>query len=122
MQELTYEQYKEAGGSSDHSTFLLMRTDCETELEAQTFGKINRLEELEEKTIRLMVRIIDEILLPGDEKDTAPKNSEGVTSYSNGFESITFGEANTPEGKQKRVRALCLKYLPAELTYRGVKC
>lgn len=111
MQELTYEQYREAGGTSDHSTFLLLRIDAEAELERQTFG---RIEKLDDKIIRCMTLIIDQVLTKTED--------DNIQSFSNSIDSITYGDANTPEGKQKRIRALCLKYLPKELTYRGTKC
>ena len=111
MQELTYEEYREHGGTSDHDAFLLLRTDCEAELERQTFG---RIDELDDKIMRCMVVIMDEVL--------ADKENEGLTSYGNGFETFGFGDGQTVQGKQKRIREICLKYLPKELTYRGAKC
>lgn len=108
MQELTYEDYKKYGGTSDHDAFLLLRTDCEAELKRQTFG---RIDVLDENIKRCMVVIMDGVLSNNDMK--------GLTSYSNGFESFGFGDTNTESGREKAIRTICLKYLPKELTYRG---
>lgn len=109
MQELTYEQYKSNGGTSDHNVFLLLRKDCEAELERQTFG---RIDEIDDNIARCMVVIMDEVL---------SDDNADVQSYSNGIESITYSNHST-EGRSKKIREIVLRYLPKELTYRGTKC
>lgn len=109
MEKLSYEDYRKCGGNQDHNAFLLLLTDCEAELERQTFGRIDKLDD---KIKRCMTVLIDTVFVKDDKR--------GLTSYSNPIESFGFADGSV-EGRARTIRDICKTYLPSNLLYRGVK-
>ena len=106
MEHITYEDYVRFGGKVGADDFPCLLIDCEAYLEKITF---NRIHTLDDNIKRLIVHCIDDVL-------QAEKDRKGITSYSDGIESISYESAQTSEIK---IKNLCRQFLPSELLYRG---
>lgn len=104
MEHITYEDYTRFGGKADIDAFPNLLIDCEAILNKITF---NRIQTLDDNIKRLIVHCIDDVI---------QQDRNGISSYSDGIESISYESAQTNES---RIRNLCIQFLPSELTYRG---
>lgn len=112
MEHLTYEDYQKFGGRVDDSLFPLLLLDAEVIVNKLTF---NRIEELKPTYKRMMVEIIDKILKPKSDFKS------GITSYSNGVESISYNtEDFTDASTMRKIKQICSVYLDDGLMYRGI--
>lgn len=103
MEHITYEDYTKFGGKADIDAFPNLLIDTEAMLEKVTF---NRIDKLDDNIKRLIVQCMDNVL---------QNTHRGISSYSNGIESITYQGQDT----ESAIRDLCRQYLPNELLYRG---
>ena len=117
MIHLTFEDYRKFGGVCGHKDFPMLLLDCESYLNLVTFESIENITELTPEIKRLEVKIIDDVLHISDER----KGGVGVSSYSDGIETISYNSDEfTEKAKTEKIKKLCIKYLPVELLYRGV--
>lgn len=112
MEHLTYEDYQKFGGRVDDALFPLLLLDAEVIVNKLTF---NRITELKPTYKRMMVEIIDKVVKPREDFKS------GVTSYSNGIETISYNSEDfTEQAVGRKVKQICSMYLEDGLLYRGV--
>lgn len=121
MGYITYETFKQCGGTSSESAFSILIIDAEARLNFITNGKldsfIKRTGIVPEEVKRLETVVIDRLQV---EQNTLQDNS-AVTSYSNGIETISYKD-RTRQSLNNDISALVQQYLwqYPEITYRGV--
>lgn len=117
---LSYEKYKELGGTLNDTTFLQHETDIETKLDYLTNGRIKKLDTVPEAVINLCFKLNISFW-----EQTEIDGVKNITSYSNGIESFSYGITDS-QGKNiadaniiKVVNEYLWEY--PELLYRGKK-
>lgn len=117
---LSYEKYKELGGTLNETTFLQHEIDIETKLDYLTNGRIKKLNAVPEAVINLCFKL--NISFWEQAEIDGVKN---ITSYSNGIESFSYSITDS-QGKNiadaniiKVVNEYLWEY--PELLYRGRK-
>lgn len=117
---LSYEKYKELGGTLNDTTFLQQETDIETKLDYLTNGRIKKLDTVPEAVINLCFKLNISFW-----EQTEIDGVKNITSYSNGIESFSYGTTDS-QGKNiadaniiKVVNEYLWEY--PELLYRGKK-
>ena len=117
---LSYEKYKELGGTLNDTTFLQHETDIETKLDYLTNGRIKKLDTVPEAVINLCFKLNISFW-----EQTEIDGVKNITSYSNGIESFSYSTTDS-QGKNiadaniiKVVNEYLWEY--PELLYRGRK-
>lgn len=117
---LSYEKYKELGGTLNDTTFLQHETDIESKLDYLTSGRIKKLDTIPEAVINLCFKLNISFW-----EQTEIDGVKNITSYSNGIESFSY---NTTDSQGKNiVDANIIKVVNEylweypELLYRGKK-
>lgn len=117
---LSYEKYKELGGTLNDTTFLQHETDIETKLDYLTNGRIKKLDTVPEAVINLCFKLNISFW-----EQTDIDGVKNITSYSNGIESFSYSTTDS-QGKNivdtniiKVVNEYLWEY--PELLYRGKK-
>lgn len=117
---LSYEKYKELGGTLNDTTFLQHETDIETKLDYLTNGRIKKLDTVPEAVINLCFKLNISFW-----EQTDIDGVKNTTSYSNGIESFSYSTTDS-QGKNivdtniiKVVNEYLWEY--PELLYRGKK-
>ena len=117
---LSYEKYKELGGTLNDTTFLQHEIDIETKLDYLTNGRIKKLDTVPEAVINLCFKLNISFW-----EQTEIDGVKNITSYSNGIESFSYSTTDS-QGKNiadaniiKVVNEYLWEY--PELLYRGRK-
>ena len=117
---LSYEKYKELGGTLNDTTFLQHEIEVEAKLDYLTNGRIRKLDTVPEAVINLCFKL--NISFWEQAEIDGVKN---ITSYSNGIESFSYSTTDS-QGKNiadaniiKVVNEYLWEY--PELLYRGKK-
>lgn len=117
---LSYEKYKELGGTLNDTTFLQHETDIETKLDYLTNGRIKKLDTVPEAVINLCFKLNISFW-----EQTDIDGVKNITSYSNGIESFSYSTTDS-QGKNivdANIINVVNEYLweYPELLYRGKK-
>ena len=117
---LSYEKYKELGGTLNDTTFLQHEIEVEAKLDYLTNGRIRKLDIIPEAVINLCFKLNISFW-----EQTEIDGVKNITSYSNGIESFSYS-ATDSQGKNivdaniiKVVNEYLWEY--PELLYRGKK-
>lgn len=102
---LTYEEYKEMGGTAEQSSFTILEMQAEYKL---NYWTLDRITEADEKIKLCMTLLIDAL--------AEVQNGESdVSSFSNDGVSVTLADAKTSEQKLQSVYRRVVEILPVEL-------
>ena len=117
---LSYEKYKELGGTLNDTTFLQHEIEVEAKLDYLTNGRIRKLDIIPEAVVNLCFRLNTNFW-----EQMNIDQAQSLTSYSNGIESFGYSATNN-EGKSvidTQIIQLVNEYLweYPELLYRGRK-
>ena len=117
---LSYEKYKELGGTLNDTTFLQHEIEVEAKLDYLTNGRIRKLDIIPEAVVNLCFRLNTNFW-----EQMNIDQAQNLTSYSNGIESFGYNATNN-EGKSvidTQIIQLVNEYLweYPELLYRGRK-
>ena len=117
---LSYEKYKELGGTLNGTTFLQHEIEVEAKLDYLTNGRIRKLDTVPEAVINLCFKLNISFW-----EQTEIDGVKNITSYSNGIESFSYSTTDS-QGKNiadaniiKVVNEYLWEY--PELLYRGKK-
>ena len=117
---LSYEKYKELGGTLNDTTFLQHEIEVEAKLDYLTNGRIRKLATVPEAVINLCFKLNISFW-----EQTEIDGVKNITSYSNGIESFSYSTTDS-QGKNiadaniiKVVNEYLWEY--PELLYRGKK-
>ena len=113
MNYLTYDEYKEYGGSLDETAFSRLEFKARKVVDARTFGRLKDESEVSESVKRLMFELIG-LVSNSDysSEDYSPEvNSEGNDGYSVSFVS---GTVMTIEMADEKMKQLIDEYLTGE--------
>lgn len=117
---LSYEKYKELGGTLNDTTFLQHEIEVEAKLDYLTNGRIRKLDTVPEAVINLCFKLNisfwEQVQIDG---------VKNITSYSNGIESFSYSTTDS-QGKNivdANIIKVVSEYLweYPELLYRGKK-
>ena len=118
---LSYEEYKELGGTKDETTFSNNQYQIESKIDYITSGRIKKLTDIPEPVKMLCLRLH----LNFWEKIDVDK-SDNLASYSNGIESFGYISQSSEGGAStlnKQINNIIREYLweYPQLLYRGVR-
>lgn len=113
---LNYDEYINLGGNADNNSFPLLALRTQKVLEKATNGRINDVDdEMPIEVKACAAQIIN--LYYNLEK--ASQNT-GVTSYSNGIESISYTNSiDAQHQTEDLINKAIIDYLPSDMLYRG---
>ena len=114
---LTYQDYRELGGTLAEDAFSALERKAQRELDYITFDRIKHCTVVPNEVRELLVEMINRI----DDFNTQKKKTDGdvITQYSNGVEQLTY-KITTEAELKKEFYNLALRWLPDYLTCRGV--
>ena len=117
---LSYEKYKELGGTLNDTTFLQHEIEVEAKLDYLTNGRIRKLDTVPEAVINLCFKLNISFW-----EQTEIDGAKNITSYSNGIASFSYS-ATDSQGKNivdANINKVVNEYLweYPELLYRGKK-
>lgn len=112
---LTYEDYKELGGSLDESTFALYERKAQRYLDYFTFDRCKQLDVIPNEVREVLVEYINRM----NALDNQKKEGDTITHYSNGVETFTYGLKTETQVKQE-LQEIATAWLPDYLTNRWV--
>jgi hypothetical protein len=112
---LTYEDYKELGGTLPLDAFTKLERKAQRWLDSFTFNRIKYLTHIPDEVKEVLVEFISKL----DTVSNQRENGDLVTQYSNGVEQLTY-KVLTEEETKGELYQLAVDWLPNYLTYRGV--
>lgn len=112
---ITYEEYKELGGTLSEDVFLLTERKAQRYLDYITFDRIPKLPEIPEVVKEALVEYMNIL----NTIDSNQGNLVGLTQYSNKMETFTFNTQGDTQLNSKLVNVAKF-YLPLYLTARSV--
>lgn len=102
---LTYEEYKELGGTAEQPSFTQLELQARYKLDYWTFNRITEPDERVKLCMRLIIDVLDEI----------QSNIIDASSFSNDGVSVTLANAKTDDQKMNDVYSRAVEILPVEL-------
>lgn len=102
---LTFEEYKELGGTADQTSFTPLELQARYKLDYWTFNRITEPDERVKLCMRLIIDVLYEI----------QNNIIDVSSFSNDGVSVTLANAKTDDQKMNDVYSRVVEILPVEL-------
>lgn len=112
---LTYEDYKELGGTLPLDAFSRLERKAQRWLDYFTFDRIKTLTKIPNEVRELLVEYIGRL----DTVSNQRENGDLVTQYSNGVEQLTY-KVVTEEELKGDLYKMAIEWLPDYLVYRGV--
>lgn len=112
---LTYEDYKELGGTLPLDAFSKLERKAQRWLDSFTFNRIKCLTHIPDEVREVLAEFINRL----DTISNQRENGDLVTQYSNGVEQLTY-KVMTEEETKNELYSLAIDWLPTYLTYRGV--
>lgn len=113
---LTYDDYKELGGTLPQDAFARYERKAQRWLDHITYDRIKYMKVIPNEVRELLVEFISRMVAYEGQK----KDGDTIKAYSNGVESFTY-ELKTEKQTQAEFRDLALTWLPDYLTNRLVK-
>ena len=102
---ITYEEYKEMGGTAEQSAFSSLEIQARYKLDYWTLNRITEADERVKLCMTLLINVLAEV-----------QNGESdVSSFSNDGVSVSFVDAKTSEQKIMSVYDRVVEILPVEL-------
>lgn len=102
---LTYDEYKELGGTADQPSFSNLELQARYKLDYWTMNRIAEPDEGVKLCMTLLINVLAEV-----------QNGESdVSSFSNDGVSVTLANAKTDEQKMNDVYSRVVEMLPVEL-------
>lgn len=123
MSYLTFEEYQALGGKCTQDAFLTLQFDTESKMDYITSGRLAKLIE-DLGTVPKEVQML-EVKLVNIENNSTIERDDNTTSYSNGIESFSYGNASEKSldaSLTERFKDIMMEYLYPkypELFYRG---
>ena len=115
---ITYDEYKELGGTASQDAFPIYERKAQRYLDYLTFDRIKQL-----TTIPDVVKEVLTDFTNGYADFYKSRNEFGgddtISQYSNGVETFTYKD-KTEDDLRKELRKIALTWLPDYLTFRGV--
>lgn len=112
---LTYEDYKELGGTLELDAFNKLERKAQRWLDSFTFDRIKHLTVIPDEVKEVLTEFIGRL----DTISNQRENGDLVTHYSNGVEDLTYKVLTEEETKQE-LYSIAVDWLPTYLTFRGV--
>jgi hypothetical protein len=112
---LTYDDYKELGGTLPEKEFRLTERKAQRWLDYFTFDRCKQLEVIPNEVREVLKEFIDRLTAFEAQKEAG----ETITQYSNSVEQLTF-KVKTEEDTKKELSSIALEWLPDYLTNRLV--
>lgn len=112
---LTYDDYKELGGTLPEKEFQLTERKAQRWLDYFTFDRCKQLEVIPNEVREVLKEFIDRLTAFEAQKEAG----ETITQYSNSVEQLTF-KVKTEEDTKKELSSIALEWLPDYLTNRLV--
>jgi len=113
---LTYDDYKELGGTLSENDFRLAERKAQRWLDYFTFDRCKELKVIPNEVREVLVEFIRRLTAYEEQKEAG----ETVVQYSNSVEQMTF-QVKTEAETKKELSAIALEWLPDYLTNRLVK-
>lgn len=124
MKYISFDEYKELGGTvADETTFNSLQAQVESKMNYLTFGRLDDM--YEHDCLPDEVAMLEVELIATFQVDSVSTVKTGVKSYSNGIESIVYGQSTNDDNievlRNKRTLSTMETYLwkYPELFYRG---
>ena len=112
---LTYDDYKELGGTLPEKDFKLTERKAQRWLDYFTFDRCKQLDVIPNEVREVLVEFIRRLTAYEDQKEAG----ETVVQYSNSVEQMTF-KVKSEEETKKELSDIALEWLPDYLTNRLV--
>ena len=112
---LTYDDYKELGGTLPEKEFSLVERKAQRWLDYFTFDRCKELKVIPNEVREVLVEFINRLTAYEDQKEAG----ETITQYSNGVEQLSF-QVKTETETKKELQAIAVEWLPDYLTNRLV--
>lgn len=116
MVYLTYSEYMQRGGSRTEESFTFYLRYATRKLDYFTHDRLKTATVITDDVKDLLVRYID---LTGSMEESKGITMDGLSSYSNGIESMSFGSGGSAltirKEHEETLLMLALEYLPVEL-------
>lgn len=112
---LTYDDYKELGGTLPEKQFRLTERKAQRWLDYFTFDRCKQLDVIPNEVREVLVEFINRLTAYEDQKEAG----ETVVQYSNSVEQMTF-KVKSEEETKKELSDIALEWLPDYLTNRLV--
>lgn len=112
---LTYEDYKELGGTLPLDAFTKYERKAQRWLDYVTFNRIKHLTVIPNEVREVLTEFVNRL----DTYENQRQNGDLVKQYSNGVEQLTY-VVKTEEDSKKELYQLARDWLPDYLTYRGL--
>ena len=111
MEYLTFEEYKENGGTVSESAFSLLYIKAKSKLDLYTHNRLKEADSISDDVKDVMTLIIEEL----NKADAG----ERVKSFSNGKVSYTFAEEKTLD---ETIEQIIIESLPVSLISGVIEC
>lgn len=112
---LSYDEYKELGGSVDENTFPNLERKAQRYLDYITFDRIKLLPEVPDVVKEVIVEFMNKL----DNFDKQSVDGQMISQYSNGVENITYRRTTSAEVTRGLYR-IAKTWLPDYLVNRSV--
>lgn len=112
---LTYQDYKELGGTLDESTFKNLERKAQRYLDTITFDRIKKLTTIPDEVREVLTEFIGRM----DTYNNQRQSGDLVTQYSNGVEQFSY-KTQDEDSFKSELAQLAIDWLPVYLTNRLV--
>lgn len=112
---LTYQDYKELGGTLDESTFKHLERKAQRYLDTITFDRIKKLTTIPDEVREVLTEFIGRM----DTYNNQRQSGDLVTQYSNGVEQFSY-KTQDEDSFKGELAQLAIDWLPVYLTNRLV--
>lgn len=113
---LTYDDYKELGGTLPLDVFSQLERKAQRYLDAITFNRCKCLTVIPDEVREVLTEFVNRM----DEYSKQKQNGDVVTQYSNGVEQFSY-KTQDEDSFKKELAQLAVDWLPVYLTNRMVK-
>lgn len=111
MEYLTFEEYKDNGGTVSESAFPLLCKKAKIKLDLHTYNRLKEADSVSKDIKDVMTLIIEEL--------AKADAGERVTSFSNGKVSFSFAEEKTLD---ESIEQIIVESLPVSLISGVIEC
>lgn len=112
---ITYEEYKELGGTVSVDAFPILELKAQRWIDYFTFNRIPLLETIPDEVKEVLTEYIERLNLLNNQRESG----DVITSYSNGVETFNY-QLKSEEQTKKEFAMLATTWLPNYLTNRSV--
>ena len=118
MNYLTFEEYKEYGGTLEETAFNRLAYKASRKIDRKTFNRLQHDTEIKEPVKRLMFELIGVI---SNNDTTSESYSPAIASEGNDGYSISYASSSflTPDAVDKKIESIIDEYLQFERAQNG---